>query len=305
MQNETPHNETSSSGFRLLLAGADGTVGRHVAAMFPDAEITVLPDSIDSLTPPEGDCDLLVHARESLTPATALAINLDYTRRLLECLDHTRISSFVFLSSALVYGKEEGLLLPETTRLWASGKVGQSKALAEEAVKKWCASHSVTLSILRPATVFGKGMEGWGERMAALVLQGYYFNIRDTEARRSIVLAYDVARVIREIYPLGGIYNVADGFDHTMEHLAVQMGNNRGKAKRPYCLPYKWARKLASIGDRLPPVGRILDSESLAMRLSTLTLSTERLRAALPDFRFHDTAAVIGRTEPDYPYEDL
>lgn len=79
--------------------------------------------------------------------------------------------------------------------------------------------------------MFGKEMKGWGQRMAGQVLTGSYFNIRDNDAKVSLVTAYDVARLIPLIAPIGGIYNVSDGISHSLQDLAMAMGNNRGRAK--------------------------------------------------------------------------
>lgn len=69
--------------------------------------------------------------------------------------------------------------------------------------------------------MFGKEMKGWGQRMAGQVLTGSYFNIRDNDAKVSLVTAYDVARLIPLIAPIGGIYNVSDGISHSLQDLAM------------------------------------------------------------------------------------
>lgn len=301
----------------MLLTGASGMLGHYVAQQCRNYDLITLGRSdtnsiicdLEKETPdftvdfPSG-FHLVVHAAGTQDASRALSLNLEGTRRLLRALEHVRTERFVYISSTQVYGKTEGNGIREADHLWTSGKVGQSQALAEEEITRFCDEKGVTLTILRPVSMFGRGMGGWGARMAAQVLSGSYFNIREADAGISLVTAYDVARVIPLISPVGGTYNVTDGRVHSMRDLAMAMGNNRGKAKKPFWLPVKWARVLSRLGDRLELAARFIDSRELSRRTTSLTFSSEKLQNALPDFIFHDTAAVTGRTDSDYPYED-
>lgn len=302
---------------RALVTGASGLLGHYLLPQLGEWEIVTLGRSggneiicdLEQKTPYfiedfSTGFNLVVHAAGTEENTRALALNLEGTKHLLEGLRDVPVRQFVYLSSPAVYGKKEGADITEDDHLWSADKVGQSKALAEEEVRKFCDEMGVICTILRPATLFGKDMKGWGQRMAGQVLVGTYLNVRDMDAAVSLVTAYDVARLIPELAPKGGIYNVTDGLSHSLQKLAMAMGNNRGRAKKPFYLPMKWAKLLARLGDGLPLLDRILDSEELARRTTTLTYSSQRLREALPDFRFHDTAAVVGRTDKDFPYED-
>ncbi len=302
---------------RVLVTGASGLLGHYLIPILKDWEIVVLGRSeecgiqcdLEQKKPHFTDVfptgfDLVVHAAGTLDNARAISINLDGTRHLLEGLKEVSVRQFVYISSTDVYGKNEGADITEEDHLWSADKVGQSKALAEEEVRKFCDEMGIICTILRPATMFGKGMKGWGQRMAGQVLVGTYLNVRDADAAVSLVTAYDVARLIPLLAPVGGIYNVTDGLSHSLQDLAMAMGNNRGRAKKPFFLPMKWAKLLGLLGDRLPLIDRILDTRELARRTTSLTFSSRKLREALPDFRFHDTAAVVGRTDTDFPYED-
>lgn len=48
----------------------------------------------------------------------------------------------------------------------------------------------------------------------------------------------------------------------------------------------KWAKLAARIGDAIPFLGLIVNSEELQRRTASLTFSSQRLRDALPEFRF-------------------
>lgn len=307
--------------YEILITGSAGMLGRYIKESYENTPhcyvVTLGRSKANHIV-----CDLekdvpdfrnnlyhiVIHAAQTDDESRALSLNYEGTQRLLEGLRNTEVRKFVYISSVDVYGKTEGLDIDEDTPLRPLGKVGQSMVLAEREVRKFCDERGIVLTILRPATMFGKGMHGWGARMAAQVLSGFYFNIRESDARVSLVTAYDVARVIHEVSIRGGIYNVTDGRDHTLADLATAMGNNRGQAKRPLWIPLKWAKLLAKFGDKMSLPGRLLNSRELQRRTSAITYSNRRINELLQneslEFKFFDTVAVTGRTDKDYPYED-
>ena len=301
----------------MLLTGASGLLGHYIRRHNDSYEIVTLGRGGDSHITCDlekenprftgifsASYDIVVHAAGTLDPARAIALNLEGTRRLLKALEDITIKKFVYISSTLVYGCDEGSAITEEEPLRPADKTGQSQVLAEEEIRKFCDKKGILLTILRPVEMYGHNMKSRGSRMAAQVLGGTYFNIREQDAAISLVTAYDVARLIPLISKLGGIYNVTDGHSHTMSGLAMAMGNNRGRAKKPFCLPMKWARIAARIGDSIRPAARILNSKELQLRITSLTFSTEKLQNAIPDFLFHDTAEVVARTDTGFPYED-
>lgn len=302
---------------KILLTGSSGLLGHYFLQLLKDDEVITLGRGeeadikcdLEKETPrftedfPDG-FDMVIHAAGTQEEGKALALNLEGSRRLLEGLKGIPVKQFVYISSTDVYGKKEGEGIKESDHLWTADKAGQSKVLAEQEITKYCDEKGIILTILRPAPMFGKGMKGWGERMAAQVLSGYYLNIRDNDANVSIVLAYDVARAALALANEGGVYNVTDMRDHSLQALAMAMGNNGGKAKKPFFLPMKWAKIAARIGE-IAGLGKVLmDREELRRRTSSLTFSVDKLKEKLPEFRPFDTAAVIGREDKDFPYED-
>lgn len=303
--------------YKFLLTGANGLLGHYLKPILQQIDHTELT-TLGRSAANDIVCDLeqemphfidkyftaVIHAAGTEQEQNALSLNLEGTRRLLQALADKDIKYFVYISSVEVYGKQDGLGIDEQEHLWAANKVGQSKALAEEEIRKFCDEKGIILTILRPVTMFGKDMRGWGQRMASQVLAGTYLNIRQADATVSLVTALDVARIIPKLYTKGGVYNVTDGKAHSLRDLAMAMGNNRGAAKKPFWLPLKWAQLLARLGDAVPFMRFLLDSDELKRRMTSITYSNRRLCSALPDFVFYDTAAVTGRVEKDFPYED-
>jgi nucleoside-diphosphate-sugar epimerase len=56
--------------------------------------------------------------------------------------------------------------------------------------------------------------------MLKAIQRGHYFNIGNGKARKSMVLANDVAEFLPNIYSIGGVYNLTDGEHPTVKELS-------------------------------------------------------------------------------------
>jgi nucleoside-diphosphate-sugar epimerase len=282
----------------LALYGADKMTGHYVPQVFaPEFEIKDAKN-VD-------ECDVLFLSHEAQESDHNWEIGQAALEVILDKWNSRPPKQLIYISSVEVYGKVDGENLDETENTWAKTATGLHCIRTESALEQWCRDHAVTLTILRPAMMFGYGVAGEAAEMFDQVMRGSYINIRDHAPLRSLVMAYDVVRVAKAIYPQGGIYNVTDGLQHTLPQLALAMGQNSGKNKKCFYLTYKWAKILGKIGDILPFIGILLDSYKLQSRTNSLTYSNAKLVAALPsDFQFFNTLEVIARTNKDYPYED-
>lgn len=300
---------------RILITGASGMLGGYLLPIMQkeDNVVTTLQrhdaDIICDLTkdiPNLGDktFDLVVHAAGSHDEADALDLNFEGTRRLLEAIEANPPKEFVYMSSWEVYSPDSGEDVKEDHLLWASTKVGQSKARAEELVGKWCTDHNVLLTILRPARMFGKGVKGEMKTLFNDVVNSRYIHVRDNDATLSLVCAIDVADAIKQLHSIGGTYNIADGKGAKWIELAEAMSSNCGAMKRQTFLPKKWADVAWQFASWLPAVKASLSPDTLSRRSKTLTLSTEALRYALPVWKPYPTIDVISRQNKEYPYLD-
>lgn len=231
----------------------------------------------------------------------AQSIDDGVNRLITHFTNHIGAPWMVFGSSYHVYGFGERNGITETQTGGMVDKVGHALRQAEERLQReWPGK----VLILRCAPIFGEGaMEAWIMRMFDQVMRGLYFNIRDCDSQRSMVLAYDVARLSALLAGECGVYNVSDGFNRTLSALALAMGNNHGQGKRPFTLPQKWARIAAATIGKL---GMVITREEVAFRSTNLTLSTDKLTRHLAEvsspYVFHDTVAVVGRQDDKYPY---
>lgn len=296
---------------KLLITGASGMLGQYVKKVFTDEEIATLGRSeandircdLSREVPALGQFDLVVHCAGSHEDDEAMATNLEGTRNLLKALEKNPPRFLVFVSCYDVYKPGSGENIGEEHVDWNDQSTGSSKALAEADVAHWVREREeVTLTVVRPARMFGSGIGGEMARMFNEVAAGRYIHIRGEQGKLSIVTALDVARAIRRLYEKGGVYNLSDGEAITWLQLAEAMSANAGKYHRPFTLPRPWAGTIKSFFGFVPLFKEQLDPERLDRRNLVLTLDNKK--ALEVGVTFHNTLEVIRREAKDYPYED-
>ena len=78
------------------------------------------------------------------------------------------------------------------------------------------------------------------------IYKGYYFNIGGGKAKKSMVLAEDVARFIPKIVSVGGTFNLTDGEHPTFHALSSAISKNK-----IFNLPLIVAKIMGYLGDIL------------------------------------------------------
>jgi nucleoside-diphosphate-sugar epimerase len=230
--------------------------------------------------------ELVIHAagKAHSTPITQedkdsfYITNVNGTQNLLTGLLNNLPKQFVFISSVSVYGLIQGQNITENTTLLANDPYGKSKIDAEFVVKKWCEEHNVICTILRLPLVVGENPPGNLGSMIRGIKKGYYFNIAGGTAKKSMVLASDIAKFILKAAEVGGTYNLTDGTHPTFNELSKSISINLGKPFVPN-MPLFIAKILAKIGDRLGNAFPI-NSDKLSKITSTLTFDDSKARNA-------------------------
>lgn len=231
--------------------------------------------------------DIVVHAagKAHSVPKTAneindfFNINVTGTINLLKGLKMSSLPKhFVFISSVSVYGLTTGENIDEESPLLAEDPYGKSKIEAEIVVKKWCEEHNVVCSILRLPLVVGENPPGNLGSMIQGIKKGYYFNIAGGNAKKSMVLASDIAKFILNAAVVGGTYNLTDGIHPTFNELSKSIAQNLGKSF-VLNMPLFIANVLAKIGDILGTTFPI-NSNKLSKITSTLTFDDSKARMA-------------------------
>jgi nucleoside-diphosphate-sugar epimerase len=185
-------------------------------------------------------------------------------------------SYFVFISSISVYGLEEGVNISEGAPLLALDSYGKSKIDSENYLINWCKYNNVKLLILRLPLVVGNSPKGNLKKMINAIRNYYYFEVSGGTARRSMVLAEDVAANLLHMINYPGIYNLSDGF-HPSYHELSSAYSKLLRKRVIFSISFRLADFLAKIGDKLFPFN-IYNSKVLKKLLSTLIIDDSLAR---------------------------
>ena len=280
---------------KIILTGANGFLGSAISNYFSNRDLVktgrsagdVLVD-LSTQVPVLPSHDLMIHAagKAHLVPRTEeekadfFHVNVTGTANLLAGLERSGLPKyFVFISSVAVYGLDEGELIEEDYPLNAQDPYGKSKAEAEAMITTWCKQHQVVCTILRLPLLAGNNAPGNLGAMVKAIAKGYYFNIGKGEARRSMVMADDVAAFIDDVFETGGIYNLTDGLHPSFKALSLSVSKQLNK-KSSLSLPFSAVKAIAVIGDVLGNSFPIT-SKKLQKMTQTLTFSDQKARSKI------------------------
>lgn len=221
--------------------------------------------------------------------ARFMGVNVLGTAHLLDSLKKRRSGPpyrLVLISSVAVYGLDAGEVVTEQQPLLASDPYGVSRVHAEREVRAWSAGSGVPVLILRLPLVVGLDAPGNLGALVRGIRRGRFVNIAGGVARRSMVLASDVARFIVTAAEMdvSGTFHLTDGVHPSYHELSHAVARQLG-VRPPYRLPYAAARGLAWTGDLFGLAARRgmpFNSDRFRKMTSTLTFSDVRARSAVP-----------------------
>lgn len=154
----------------------------------------------------------------------------------------------------------------------------KSKIMAEEYLTEWCNAQNVVLTILRPSLIAGKNAPGNLGAMVKGIKSGAYLSIDHGKARKSLLMAQDIANIVPLVEDRGGVYNVCDNDYPSFGELESIIASQLGKRK-PISVPYWFAKSLALIGDvvKFFPI----NSSRLSKIVTSDTLSSKKAQSVL------------------------
>lgn len=286
--------------FKVLLTGAKGFLGHYINDHLIEKGYVVetigrgvgntISCDLSLKVPQLSNCpDLIIHCagkahsipKSDDEKKEFFDINVMGTKNLLNSLEQMLpgLKSFIFISSVSVYGKDEGFKIDEETPLLAKDPYGLSKIEAEHLILSWCKRKGVICTILRLPLLVGVNPPGNLGAMIKGISGGYYFNIGGGHAKKSMVFAEDVAKIIPIAARVGGIFNLSDGYHPSFKEISTLLAKQLNK-RPPINMPYFFAKLIASfgdvVGDRLP-----LNSRKLQKIVETLTFDDGRARQKL------------------------
>ena len=280
----------------ILLTGAKGFLGTYFLNFLKDSNnLSTLGkkncdynlDLSKEIPLFDKEFDLVIHtaAKAHTIPKTEndnkviFETNVLGTSNLLDGLSQSNIKIpkfIVFISSVSVYGLDEGESINEQMPLLAQEPYGKSKIEAERIIVEWCKNNNVVYTILRLPLIIGTQAPGNLGSMIKSINKGYYFNISKCDAKKSMVLASDVASFLVKSSQVGGIYNLTDGYNPSVSELSKLISLQLGKRNVPN-MPLIFAKILAKIGDifgeKFP-----INSAKLKKIITTLTFDESKAR---------------------------
>jgi nucleoside-diphosphate-sugar epimerase len=205
---------------RVLISGAGGFVGRHLALAMacsghdvvalvrraPPAEIgqheririTRADLALTHQALPPGPFDALIHCAAAIPSAipdeTELTrINLEGSRRLFEHAVKSGVSVIVFCSSMAVYGRVVADVIGPDSPVNAPGTYGRSKLASENELAELCRMHTGlrALSIRLPGVVGPGSHDNFLSDTAAVLAAGGTANVRNPDALFNNVVHVD------------------------------------------------------------------------------------------------------------------
>lgn len=276
----------------ILLTGANGFFGHYLQRALADQSLTTLGLSgcdynVDlSCAVPKFRVSFtkVVHAAglahiipgSKLTEQRFFDVNVTGTSNLLKGLEklYRLPELLIFISSVAVYGVESGEGIDEAAPLAGNSPYALSKAKAETEVETWGARNNVRVLILRLPLIVGLNPPGNLGAMIKSIKKGYYFRIGDGNARRSMVLAEDVAGFIASCKAHSGTYNLTDGCHPSIKELDKAMAYKLNR--RIKHIPASLVKFAARIGALLPFLP--INSTKFEKLTSSLTFSDDKAR---------------------------
>ena len=239
--------------------------------------LTILPHKFDIVLHAAGKAHIYPKTPEEIQ--SFYDINYKGTVNLCAALEKAGVpKSFVFISTSAVYGIDNGNFVTEDYPLKGDSPYAKSKIMAEEYLTEWCNAQNVVLTILRPSLIAGKNAPGNLGAMVKGIKSGAYLSIDHGKARKSLLMAQDIANIVPLVEDRGGVYNVCDNDYPSFGELESIIASQLGKRK-PISVPYWFAKSLALIGDvvKFFPI----NSSRLSKIVTSDTLSSKKAQSVL------------------------
>lgn len=278
---------------KILLTGGGGFLGKIIIQELENShELISLGRDISNQIrcdlskeiPKIPQVDMIIHAagKAHVVPKTKAEnqdffdVNLQGTSNLLEGISQYP-RSFVFISTVAVYGLEEGFDIDESSSLEGDSPYAKSKIAAENLVRNWGIQNQVKVLILRLPLIVGCNPPGNLGAMIKTIRSGLYRRIGEGSAKKSMVLAQDIARALPEWLNKNGTYNLTDGVHPSMAQLDGALAQKLGKKVRK--IPVWPLSAIAKLGDLIP--GFPLNTYRLSKISKSLTFSDSKAKTDL------------------------
>ncbi len=268
---------------KVLVTGGTGFVGRRVVELLVDAGHAVrrslrrpavpLPGVEDSVvgeldgstrwTKADLEVDVVIHlaARAHVIRETApdpdrafQDVNVRGTQALARAAAEARVSRFILISSAGVYGYADANDPPfdETSPVAPHTPYAKSKWMAEQALERISADTGLPAVTIRPPLVYGPGNGGNMLRLLELIDRNLPLPFASVRNKRSLIYVDNLASAIIACAmrrgPLPPLYVVRDGHDLSTPELITELSRRFDPPRRrPWPFPEALLRGMISL----------------------------------------------------------
>lgn len=151
---------------RILISGANGFLGKHLANNFPKRNVTAIPrhllynfNKLKKFVELENPtfifhCASFGNMAHQLDPLQTVSANINTTLNLMMASNNVDYKAFIYLSSSSVYGDKRHPM-HETNSLDAISFYGCSKISAEYIIRAYVDRYNKPVAIARPFSIYG------------------------------------------------------------------------------------------------------------------------------------------------------
>ena len=276
---------------RILVTGATGFVGRTLcpvlagrghdvrAAVRGDSRVDVADRVIVGDIGPGTSWDAALKGVDSVVHLAARAHVLNDsaektqlyfetnhygTQSLAEAAARAGVRRFLFLSSIKVNGEDSSQgAYRAVDEPQPRDAYGESKWLAEQAVRRVAEQSGMQAVVVRPPLVYGPGVKANFVRLMRWVETRRPLPLASIENRRSLVSVWtlcDLLATLLEHPEAPGTWMVSDGEDISTPDLIRRIGRAMGRPARLVALPVGLLRALGAVSGKKAEVARLCGS---------------------------------------------
>lgn len=264
----------------VLLTGASGFIGRHVAAHLEQEAIPVT--SVRREVGPQTDWRDLVEGIECVIHLAAAAhdraqrheragdyealrrVNALGTERLARAAAGAGVARFIFLSTIGVSGDEtRGAPLTEDSPAAPRSLYAASKWEAEQRLEALAGATGLAVTVLRPTLVYGPGNPGNLLRLLRAVERGWPLPLASVDNRRHLTYVGNLVSALAAVLArsdAAGRFVVCDGEALSTAQLVRCLARGLGRPARLFPLPVAVLRGIGKLMGADPFVRRLAGS---------------------------------------------
>ena len=184
------------------------------------------------------------------------SINVDATVRLAKLAAASGVKRFVFVSSVKAGGLSlAGKCMTQSDQNTPDGIYGHTKREAELALLEIGKKTDMHVSIIRPALVYGPGVNGNLRKMLLAVKRGWFPPLPETGNRRSMIHVDDLVTSLllmaEDKRASGEIFIATDGIEYSTRSIYDAMRFALGKGHMMLSIPRFFFSIAGWLGDRI------------------------------------------------------